>query len=240
MKQSQKKVFTLIKAFTLIELLVVIAIIGILAAMLMPALAAAKNKARKIACVNNIKQVTISFRLFEGDNGDVYPMKATVAVSGAGFPTLDAISTFQSMSNYLSNPKIVLCPSDNNPTHIGGGPGSPTNASSFATGVFSTNNFSYFVNLGAVESDPLLALSGDSDINSSTGAAAPLTGSQNLQNGGFTPANAAWVSKYFHMTSGNIGLTDGSVQTVTVGGLQTLLQNSTNTTVATNQTFYLN
>ena len=65
------------QAFTLIELLVVIAIIAMLAGMLLPALARAKEEGRRIACVNNIRQLGLSLRMYADDNEGLFPVRST-------------------------------------------------------------------------------------------------------------------------------------------------------------------
>jgi prepilin-type N-terminal cleavage/methylation domain-containing protein len=83
------------KAFTLVELLVVIAIIGILAAILLPALSAAKDSARGIQCINNEKQLLLAWSMYPIDNEDRLVLNAPIII-----PTLNKANSWVAGGTY--------------------------------------------------------------------------------------------------------------------------------------------
>ena len=196
------------RGFTFIALLVIIAVLAILAAMLLPALAAAKKKSSKIGCINNLKQCGLAFRIWEGDNGDKYPMAVPVDKGGTmEFSTgADTFHHFLVMSNELSTPRILVCPND----------AERMAAPSFRR--LSNKNVSYFVGLEAADEFPQRFLDGDRNI---TGESEPEDGVLKLVPG----QQAGWTAA-IHGNSGNVGLADGSVFSYSNSELRQALQNS--------------
>ena len=146
------------QALTLMELLVVGAVLTILTLLLLPTLTRGPHPPKlRPYCLNNLKQVGISFMLWAEDNGDKFPMQVSARQGGTAelIPRGMAYVHFQVLSNYLRTPKLLVCNLDKERTA----------ATRFTE--FNNMNLSYFICTSATSSTNRQAerlLAGDSDI----------------------------------------------------------------------------
>jgi prepilin-type processing-associated H-X9-DG protein len=214
-------------AMSLFEVLVVIAVLAVLIAMILPALQRPQRSSRISWCINDLKQIGLAFRVWEGDNNDKYPMSVSITNGG----TMELVDSgtvwrhFEVMSNELNTPKVLLCPNDTDPKRTMATAWESTPSASYDLQFTGNSNTSYFVGVDASDTNPKMFLGGDRNLTLKGVALSP--GLHSLR----TNELVGW-SKELHVSKGNILFADGSVQQFTPGALQTAWEQ---TGIATNR-----
>ncbi len=149
------------EAFTLIEMLCVIAIIGVLSALVLPALARGQARAKRVECLNNLREMGVAFHGFMHDHNSRFPMEVPAREGGSlefvqGSYQLAGrfyfgYQHFRPLANELGTPQILVCPSDTRQA-----------ATNFPT--LRNANLSYFVGVTAQYLKPDTILSGDRNL----------------------------------------------------------------------------
>ena len=183
------------------ELLVVIAIVGILAALLLPALSRSQLRAKRVVCVNNLEQIGLGFHTFANDHNGRFPMGVSTNDGGSmefvrnGYEAngifYSAFHHFQTLAGELTTPQIMICPVDIR-----------LPAANFAR--LQNENVSYFVGVDADFSKPASILAGDRNLATNS-----------LETPTVLRINAGsqlWWTREMHQLKGNVLFADGHVE----------------------------
>lgn len=187
--------------FSLVEMLTVIAIIGIVAAMLLTVLSRAETRAKRVSCINNLREMGIAFHEFSDDHDSKYPMQVPISEGGSQeyleqAETLTgnfyfAYRFFQTLSNFLINPQLLICPNDNR---------YPTNRFE----LLRNDNLSYFSTAFARVGDANGLLAGDRNLTNDLN-----TPQSRLL---FTPVKPLHWTAEMHQFRGNVLFADDHVE----------------------------
>ena len=198
-------------AFKVAELIVIVFAVIMLLVLFFTGVPRIRKEARLKQCSNNLKQIGLAFRIWSGDGGDRFQMQTPTLYDGSMESVTNGAvyHTFQEMSNELCEPKYLVCPADDRRA-----------VTNFPD--LSNSAISYFVNVDALDTEPLSFLTGDRNLTNG-----PLSSTRLLSIS--TNSTLVW-SETLHHFIGNICFADGSVQTRTTPELKQAVTNMLNGT----------
>jgi prepilin-type processing-associated H-X9-DG protein len=177
------------REFKRTDLLVITAVVGFLLCVGVAWWSQSRRRSRAVCCNCNMKQITLGFKVWAGDHFGKNPMEISVTNGGTLEYAGDAFRHFQIVSNELNTPFALVC-----------------TAKDFSP-AFSNTNVSYFAGLDADDSLPQMFLAGDRNVTNGTSIHSGILT--------LTTRSPAGFDQRLHNGRGNIGLADGSVQTLT-------------------------
>ena len=210
------------RGFTILELLITVSILSALAALLLPSLARAKERARRIYCQNNLRQITLALKIFAQDHDDDYPWHALPADGGTyGSAAATGWRNFRAVSNELLTPKPLVCPSDAATKMMAG------DWPQYTEAAYRSNALSYFTGLDGFEELPIAMLAGDRNIAGGAASTCGSVSASGVPARQYRTGNASirWTNAV-HGRAGHVALTDGSVQWTDQRALQELVASS--------------